>query len=263
MTALKQRIKNVGGEAEVPRISSVTEKTPLRRRSIADFLAPLERMVEESPNLIADHEARFQPGPEIYELPHYTFVGPLGGDTPIHLSIFAGLHGDRLEGAQAIIQLIKMLELKPELARGYCLSFYPICNPTGFEDGTRLSRNGKDLNREFWKNSTEPEIWLLQAELLLRSFQGIITLQTDELDYGFYGRPGSVTLAKHLLKQEHPADNTDGILSAPPAARPRPFEIIVKTPAILPSYMNEMTFIGALQTVLTEYREFIAYAPNL
>src|ERR1700722_11114568 len=107
------------------RIASATEKT---RRSITDFLAPLEAIVGESPNLIANYDARFLHGPETYKIPRYIFVGPQGGDTPIHIGIFAGLHGDRLEGPHAIVQFIKMLEAKPELARRYCLSFYPICN---------------------------------------------------------------------------------------------------------------------------------------
>ena len=242
------------------RTASATEKT---RHSITDFLAPLEAIVGESPNLVANYDARFLHGPETYKIPRYIFVGPQGGDTPIHIGIFAGLHGDRLEGTHAVIQFIKMLEAKPELARGYCLSFYPICNPTGFEDGTYLSRSGKDLNREFWKKSSEPEIWLLQAELLSRSFQGIISLQTDDRNRGFYSCPSGVTLAKYLLKQGHPVENAEGVLSAPPKARLRPFEIYLRAPTDLSSYMNEITFIGSLQMVLAEYREFIAHAPNL
>src|SRR5580658_2587854 len=138
----------------------VTSPSPnVRRRSISDLLAPLEALAKISPNLIANHGARFVNVAETYELPRYIFVGPQGGDKPIHIGIFAGLHGDKPEGIHAVVQFIKMLELKPELARGYCLSFYPICNPTGFEDRTRFSRSGKDFSREFWINSTEPEIW--------------------------------------------------------------------------------------------------------
>jgi protein MpaA len=244
-------------------ISPIKEKAPASRRSISDFLAPLEAIAWESPNLVADHGACFKHGRETYELPRYIFVGPRGGDTPIHLGIFAGLHGDSPESARSVVEFIKMLEAKPKLAKGYCLSFYPLCNPTGFEDGTRFSRSGKDLNREFWKNSSEPEVWQLQAELLTRSFQGIISLQTNDLSHGIYDCPVRVTLAKHLLKKRHLVEDNGGNLSAPPKARPRPFEIIFETPASLPSYLNEMTFISALQMVLAEYREFIAYAPNL
>ena len=149
---------------------------------------------------MANYEAKFDADGETYELPRYLFVGPKGGDTPIRVGIFAGIHGDEPEGAHAIVQFIKLLEAKPELAAGYYLSFYPVCNPTGFEDGTRFSRSGKDLNREFWKNSDQPEVRLLQAELISRSFQGIISLHTDDTSDGFYGFAHGATLTKHLIE---------------------------------------------------------------
>ncbi|MGH7989500.1 MAG: hypothetical protein ACREDS_04795, partial [Limisphaerales bacterium] len=245
------------------------------------------KIAAHSPNLVANHEARFEVNGESYELPRYLFVGPRGGDTPIRVGIFAGIHGDEPEGVHALVQFIKLLETKPELATGYYLSFYPICNSTGFEDGTRFSRGGKDLNREFWKNSGAPEVRLLQAELQSRSFQGIISLHTDDTSEGFYGIVGGATLTKHLIepalqaaekilpRDERPIidgfaarngiirDCYDGILSAPPKVRPRPFEIILETPAAPPEYLKETAFVAALQTTLTEYRKFIAYAPNL
>src|SRR5580698_8478801 len=104
------------------------------RRDLAELLAPLEKIAETSPNLVANHDARFAVDGEDYELPRYLFVGPRGGDTPIRIGIFAGIHGDEPEGVHAIVQFIKLLEAKPELAAGYYLSFYPVCNPTGFED---------------------------------------------------------------------------------------------------------------------------------
>ena len=55
----------------------------------------------------------------------------------------------------------------------------------------------------------------------------------------------------------------EGILSAPPKVRPRPFEIILETPATPPEYLKELAFVTALQTILVEYNKFIAYAPNL
>jgi len=119
-------------------------------------------------------------------LPRYLFVGPTGGDTPIRIGIFAGIHGDEPEGVRAVIQFLKLLEAKPDLAAGYYLSFYRFAIRR-FEDGTRHSRSGKDLNREFWGNSNEPEVRLLQAELVSRSFNGIISLHTDDTSNGFYG----------------------------------------------------------------------------
>ena len=110
------------------------------------------------------------------------------------------------------------------------------------------------MNREFWKNSDEPEVRLLQAELVSRSFQGIISLHTDDTSDGFYGFAHGATLTKHLIepalqaaekllaRDERPIidgfqarngvirDAYDGMLSAPPKVRPRPFEIILETP---------------------------------
>jgi len=258
-----------------------------RRRSVADLLAPLEKIAAHSPNLVANHEARFEIGGETYELPRYLFVGPRGGDTPIRVGIFAAIHGNEPEGAHAIVQFIKLLEAKPELAAGYYLSFYPVCNPTGLEDDTRHSRSGRDLNREFWKNTSEPEVRLLQAELISHSFHGIISLHTDDTSTGFYGVARGATLTKHLIepalqaaekllsRDERPVidgfqarngviyDAYDGMLGAPPKVRPRPFEIILETPEAPPAYVKEYAFVAALQAVLAEYRKFIAYAPNL
>jgi protein MpaA len=259
----------------------------LQRRSIADLVAPVERIAARSANLVANHEARFQAGSETCELPRYLFIGPKGGDTPIRIGIFAAIHGDEPEGAHAIVRFIKLLEARPELAAGYYLSFYPVCNPTGFEDDTRVSRSGKDLNREFWRNSLEPEVRLLQMELVSRSFQGIISLHTDDTSNGFYGFAHGAMLTKYLIKPALRAagkllardgrqfidgfrarnsvivDKYDGILSGPPKVRPQPFEIILETPKAPPAYLKEAAFVAALQTILAEYRRFIAYAPNL
>ena len=258
-----------------------------RRRSIADLLAPLDKLAVHSSNLVVNHDAQFQFDGETYELPRYLFVGPRGGDAPIHVGTFAGIHGDEPEGTHAVIQFIKLLESKPELARGYYLSFYPICNPTGFEDNTRFSRRGKDINRQFWQNSNEPEVRLLQAELISRSFQGIIQLHTDDTSDGFYGIVHGATLTKHLIepalraaekllpRDERPVidgfaarrgviyETFEGILSAPPKVRPRPFEIILETSHTPPAYLKEAAFVAALQSILVEYQKFIAYAPNL
>ena len=56
------------------------------------------------------------------------------------------------------------------------------------------------MNREFWKNSAEPEVRLLQAELVSRSFHGIIALHTDDTSDGFYGIVRGATLTKHLIE---------------------------------------------------------------
>jgi len=258
-----------------------------RRRSLSDLLAPLDQLAANSANLVVNHDARFESGDGIYSLPRYLFVGPRGGDTPIRLGIFAGVHGDEPEGCHALVQFIKLLEARPELATGYYLSLYPVCNPTGYEDATRHNRNGRDLNREFWRDSAEPEVKLLQAELNSRSFQGLIALHTDNTSNGFYGFVRGATLTRHLIEpvlqaaeKFLPRDRRsvidgfsarngvirecyDGVLSAPPRSRPRPFELILESPQTPPEYLKVCAFVLGLQTILAEYRKFIAYAQNI
>jgi murein peptide amidase A len=262
-------------------------KQPPRRRSIADLLGPLDQIAAQSPNLVVNPRDRFQVGRETYEVPGYRFIGPTGGDAPIRIGIFAVIHGDEPEGAHALVQLVKVLEARPELAAGYYLSLYPIYNPTGFEDNTRLSRRGKDLNREFWTGSREPEVRLLQAELISQSFHGIIALQADAASDGFYGIVRGATLTRHLIEPALQAaeaflprdsrplidgaqarngivrEDFEGRLSAPPRVRPRPFEIILATPKAPPSYFKECAFVVALQSILVEYRHLMAFAQNI
>jgi len=259
----------------------------VQRRNIAELLAPLDKLAATSSSLVANHEAMFEVNGERYELPRYLFVGPRGGDTPIRVGIFAGIHGDEPEGVHALVQFIQWLETHPGLAAGYYLSFYPLCNPTGFEDNTRHSRQGKDLNREFWQDSAEPEVKLLEAELQSRAFQGVISLHTDDTSDGFYGYAHGLLLTKSLVepalraaenflpRNEQPVidgftarrgiirERFEGILSAPPKSRPRPFEIILESPAAAAAYHKQCAFVAALQTILVEYRKFIAFAPNL
>jgi protein MpaA len=257
------------------------------RRSLADLLAPLEQIAAGSPNLVANRGARFEVGGELYEIPRYMFVGPRGGGAPIRVGLFAAIHGDEPEGAHAIVQFVKLLEARPELALGYCLSIYPVCNPTGFEDDTARSRGSHDLNTEFWKKSPASEVRILQAELISHSFDGIVSLRTHGTGSGLYGIAGSRTLTKHLLgpalkaaeiflpRDERPFIEgapaqdgivygvADGALSAPPRVHPRPFEITLETPNTAPAYLKEFALAMALRTILLEYRKFIAYAPNL
>jgi murein peptide amidase A len=280
-------MRNTSSAARPPAGIKIVNPAAPVRRSIADLLAPLDRLAKDSPSLIINREARFEIEGEPCFLPRYQFIGPKSGDAPIRLGIFAAIHGDEPEGAHAVVRFLRFLEAYAESAAGYYLSIYPVCNPTGFEDNTRHSRRGKDLNREFWNNSAEPEAVLLQEELSSRSFHGIISLHVDDTSDGFYGFVDGTTLAKHLIEPAlkaadaflpldkrtlidgFPARNSivrksfPGVLRAPPAVRPRPFEIILEAPKNRSAYLTEWAFVAALQSILAGYRKFLAYARNL
>lgn len=264
----------------------VRAKAPVRR-SIAEVLTPLDELAANSPNFVVNHPERLDSGAGSYELPRYLFIGPNGGSEPIRIGLFAGIHGDEPEGVYALVQFLRALERRPELATGYCLFIYPICNPTGFEDNTRHARSGKDLNREFWRDSAEPEVRFLERELSSRVLDGIISLHTDDTSDGFYGYAHGALLTHSLVEPALDAaeqflprnrnavidgfpaangiirDSFAGVLRAAPQARPRPFEVILETPQTPPSYLKEAALVVALQTILAEYRKFIAYSPNL
>ena len=280
-------MRNILNTARLEAGAIVKNPPPPPRRSLADLLAPLDQLAKESANLLVNRDARFEVEGEAYVLPRYIFIGPKSGDAPIRIGVFAGINGDEPESAYALVRFVKFLEQYPEVTAGYCLSLYPVCNPTGFEDNTRRSRRGKDLNREFWNNSAEPEVGLLQADLVSRSFHGIISLHVDDTCDGFYGIVGGATLTRHLIEPAlHAADtflpldqraridgfparnavvrdSFPGILRAPPLVRPRPFEIVLEAPKDRPAYLTEWAFVAALQSILVEYRKFIAYAQNL
>jgi protein MpaA len=257
------------------------------KRSIDDWLSSVSQLAANSESLLWKPCGRLEDSGRAYCLPRYLFIGPRGGDDPIRIGLFASLHGDQPESTSALLMFLRILEATPELARNYFLFVYPICNPTGFEDGTRCSRRGRDLNREFWNNSREPEITLLQSEICSHALDGIISLHTDDSSSGLYAFTRSYTVGKSLVEPALAAADpilprntselidgfpaNDGVvravytgaISGPPKIRPRPFEIALCAPKHAARYQTEQGLVLALQSILTNYRELKAYAQNL
>lgn len=251
------------------------------RRSITRLLAPVSGLAGAQ----AESLGSFESDGQKYSLPRFTFRGPNSTD-PIRIGVFAGIHGDEPAGAMAAIGFLTNVVREPELAENFLLQIYPVCNPTGFEDSTRNSRRGKDLNREFWKSSTEPEIEILEHELRVQHFSGIIQLHADDTSGGIYGFVRGHTLTENLLR---PAllkagkilprninatidgfaardgiiyQSYEGILAAPLQAQP-PFEIIFETPHHAPMDLQVEALVVAVRTILEEYRRLISFAANI
>ncbi|MEP6670813.1 MAG: succinylglutamate desuccinylase/aspartoacylase family protein, partial [Chthoniobacter sp.] len=172
------------------------------RRSIKKLLLPLFLQVgTTAESLRADSAGFWHVGEERYWLPRLIFRGGKEtGEETIRLAIFAGLHGDEPAGVHAVVDLLRALEADPWMGRAYRIHIYPLCNPTGYEDGTRHSRSGADLNREFWRGSLEPEVAIMERELLHNKFHGIISLHSDDTSDGVYGFVRGATLTQHLMK---------------------------------------------------------------
>ena len=201
--------------------------------------------------------------------------------------IFAGIHGDEEAGTLAVQELLKWSSEQPEETQDFELHFYPVCNPTGRNLGTRHNHRGLDLNREFWSGSIEPEVLYLEGELRRERYEGIISLHSDDDAVGCYGFVSGDILSEHLLDPALAAaaahiprevapvidgflaergiikEGYLGILSAPPEQRPRPLEIVFETPGLAPMPAQLAATVAAVKAMLNGYRKLQAYAANL
>jgi hypothetical protein len=257
------------------------------RRSVERLLSPFDRLAQNSTNLSRRCLGLFQRGDEGYTLARYFYLGAKGGGDVIRIGIFATIHGDEPEGSLALAKLVAELEREPEIAKGYALYLYPLCNPTGFEDNTRQARGGTDLNREFWTRSSSPEVRQLESEICLHAFHGIITLHSDDTSNGLYGFASGAVLTENLLepalreaekylpRNRRPVidgfNARRGIITAgysgvfkslPGLARP-PFEITFETPQKSPLHRQVDATVAALRTILIEYRYLMAIAQSI
>lgn len=248
---------------------------------------PLFKLAGQGRGLLGEVLGGFDAPNGRHELARFRFTGPLRGQQPIKLGLFAGLHGDEPAGCAALATLAENFLRDPELATNYEVFFYPVCNPAGLAAGTRFNGSGKDLNREFWIGSREPEVRLLEQELSAHRFDGIITLHSDDTCSGLYGYAHGRLLNENLLKpallaasRVLPRDTRAmidgfnandgvlcecfrGVLAAPSTQSPQPFDIIFETPALAPFDQQVEATVAAVQTILDEYRGFIAQAQNI
>jgi hypothetical protein len=205
----------------------------------------------------------------------------------IRIGIFAGIHGDEIAGVFAAVRFLQILEASPELARGYEIYVYPICNPTGFEDTTRHSRRGRDLNREFWVGSSEPEVEFLERQIRTLRFDGIISLHADDESEGLYAFALGAQVTRHVVEPALQAaekilprnidptiDNFTakngmirigypGMLCAAPEARPRPFEIVFETPRHADLEKQVEANLIFLRHALDQYQQLQAVGQDL
>lgn len=254
---------------------------------LTEILAPFERHLVNSNRLLGKSLGKFAVGGREYALPRYLFVGPDGGGDRVRLGLFASIHGDEPEGALALAGLLDRLKAQPDRARGYALFIYPVCNPTGIEDGTRFSRRGRDLNREFWTGTAEPEVKFLESEIWMQAFHGIINLHTDDTSSGMYGYVNGTILSEYLLEPALRSaelflprnlqleidgfraqkgmicDSYRGVLRAAPGIDQPPFELTLESPQKAPTHLQVDALVASILSVLDEFRQLTAIAANI
>jgi murein peptide amidase A len=222
-----------------------------------------------------------------HEIARIRFLGPPAGHDPVRIGIFAGIHGDEPAGTAALRLFLSSLRADPVRATGYELFAYPTVNPVGLKRGTRGNCSGVDLNREFWKDSRQPEILIIESELRKHRFNGLIALHADDSCEGTYGYSHGNAMENSLLKPALIAaeevlprdlrasidgfhahegiisDCFEGILAPPPDQHPRPFNLIFETPATVPLDVQAAAYVAALDAILATYRGYISYAKDL
>jgi hypothetical protein len=224
---------------------------------------------------------------EAYQFIRHEFVGPEANQTSPRIAIFGGIHGDEPATIHALHDFQHSLTKDPELARGLVIHAYPVCNPTGFQDGTRHSRSGLDLNREFWRGSLEPEVAFLEEVLMHQNYAGLIALHADDGSHGVYGYSRGAFFTDDLLRPALKAASAaievnhlpiidgfhavegiihsafDGILTVPPGHHIQPFEIILESPASAPLFMQQAALVLALREICHSYLGFISHAADI
>jgi murein peptide amidase A len=222
-----------------------------------------------------------------YGIERIRFSGPPAGHDPVRIGIFAGIHGDEPAGITALHMFLGSLRANPLRATGYELFAYPVVNPVGLERKTRGNCSGLDLNREFWKGSKQPEIAIVEGELLKQRFHGLIALHADDSCEGTYGyshgnamedsllRPALIAAEAVLPRDKRSSidgfharegvisDCYKGILAPPPEHKPRPFNLIFETPAKASLELQAAAHVAALDAILATYRGYMSYASDL
>jgi len=266
-------------------ISAHAQASGARTNCCGEMLRPFWDAVETG-LLESGSLGGFIAGDRGYEIHRFTLRGAADGNTTVRLGLFATIHGDEPQGARALLDLARWSRREPDLFRGYELQLYPLCNPTGYEDGTRHSRRGEDLNRHFWRGSPEPEVALLENEIAARRFHGIVALHADDTSDGLYGFVRGATISRELLApalqaaSRHLPGNHDpvidgfraqggiiqegyeGILSAG-NIEPRPFEIVFETPGHAALETQAAASVAALASILQRYRAMLSLANDI
>lgn len=268
-------------------VSDLHRPSSRERRQLMPLLRPLDELARGSDYLFAAHLAFNDSLGLQQSLPKYLFTGPGDRRSYLRVGVFAGVHGDEESGVLAAVEFLQRLHADPELARGYEIFVYPVCNPEAYIDNTRWMRNGLDLNRQFWTGSQEIAVQILERQLQKLRFDGLIALHSDDTSEGLYGFVKGHELTRHVLEPALEAagrilprnfdksiDNFEanngiiergyeGILTAPLEQTPAPFEVVFETPHHASLDKQIEAHIVAVQTILDRFKILISEGQNI
>ncbi len=105
-------------------------------------------------------------------LPHFVYFGPYSSLESLRLAVLTGFNSTELAASRALLALVHDLILQPDIGQGINVSFFPVVNVAGLLGGS----GERDLLREHWGRSCQPEISLIRDYSKERSYQGFLRI---------------------------------------------------------------------------------------
>ena len=104
----------------------------------------------------------------------------VSGENP-KLLIHSGTHGDEYEVTDFVREaLIKYEKILPAFV------FVPCVSPSAMEHKTRKNKAGSDMNREFFSDSTDPEVQINIETIKDKDFELFVSFHEDPLETNYY-----------------------------------------------------------------------------
>lgn len=104
-------------------------------------------------------------------------------DTPKHILITGGMHGDEPAGVEAVLQFLE--RDNTTLLKSFSFLVIPCINPYGYVHNTRETRGGVDINRAFEAEDVA-EVILVKKAIAQAQFSLAIDFHEDYDATGFY-----------------------------------------------------------------------------
>jgi hypothetical protein len=206
-------------------------------------------------------------------IPRYVFVGDQPGESQIRLGIFAEIKGPDHAGCRAIADFIADLVNFPSLGSAFRIYAYPRVDPGSF--ATPPKRTDHRLLDETRRNLKPVEASIIERELFVVQFQGLIVVQTAEENEGFQVTIDNPNLHDVLVlpivealqsafpTMHYTALDSSWSIVADSGLKQKPFKLTLRTPR---SAWESLYAIGlriALHTAIDCYRSYLAQANNI
>ncbi len=250
--------------------------------TVTEIIAPLREAAEESSSLLARSHLVQVNGRE-WSIPKFLLLGQRGGGLPIRIALFAGLDTGSTDTAVAVARLLLQCELSPSLARDYALFAYPAVNVEGLES---QMKSLELLEHRYSVSPEDEDVRFFESELKTWAFDGLLSLRSNPDAKAFCGvvagevignevvRPALEAVAHAFPSRATPllrssdkhsrfAGGVLGEFIEAPSSRPRPFEIEIYAPGLLPFEQRVTGLFLIVQEILRNYRRMISHAANL